>query len=287
MEGELWSTVYHVVLEEGKKRMRRKVSYPDTTVVLTFLYSCWQDRPRSWACRAGNWATRCRPRKLPSESTMSRRLRTASVHALLEAVEQDLRAGFGESWCKWIDAMPLPVGGASRDRQAGVGYGAGQMAKGYKLYAICDGHDALDAWEVWPMNVHEKSVARHLIVALDGQEGYLVGDRMYDANSLYALSSQMGFQLVTPKAYPGGLGHRRQNVHRLRGLALASRPFGRRLLRDRFAVDRHFGQMGNFGGGLNPLPHWVRGLMRVRLWVQGKVILDTARRWLAKHPRTA
>jgi len=213
---------------------------------------------------------------LPCPGTMSIRLRIVSVQRLLREVELRLRLEFGTSWCKWIDGLPLPVGGSTQDRDARYGRAAGVMAKGYKLHAICDAHGALDAWAIEPMNVNEQVVAQILISQLRG-EGYLVGDGEYDSNILYDLSAQAGFQLVAPFRKGTELGHQKHSPQRLRARELLNRPFGQTLLHHRAGIDRFFGHLGNFGGGLGPLPHWVRSLRRVRLWVQGKIILNAIR----------
>jgi len=53
--------------------------------------------------------------------------------------------------------------------------------------------------------------------------------------------------------------------------------FGRGLLWQRKAVERFFGQLTSFGGGLSPLPAWVRTHRRVRRWVQAKLIFNRLR----------
>ena len=216
---------------------------------------------------------------------MSRRLRTPSVRGLLKEVERRLQRRFRTGWCKWIDARPLPVSRVSKDRQARVGYGANGMAKGYKLYAICDASGVLEAWVVLPMNVAEKRVARHLIRRVVGV-GYLVGDTQYDSSRLYDHAARHGFQLVTPRRHGHGLGHRRHSPARLRAIDLLQRPFGQALLNQRYDIDRFFAHMSNFGAGLSPLPNWVRTLHRVRLWVGAKIILNAVRLVL-KHPLAA
>ena len=42
-------------------------------------------------------------------------------------------------------------------------------------------------------------------------------------------------------------------------------------------VERYFGQLTCFGGGLGPLPAWVRRLPRVQRWVTAKLIIYHAR----------
>ena len=216
---------------------------------------------------------------------MSRRLRRPEVRGLLRELEHRLRDRHPACVCKWIDGLPLPVGAASGDRHARWGYGAGAKAKGFKLHALCDASRHWLGWAVTPMNVQEKVVARHLIRQCS-EEGYLVGDGGYDSNRLCELSARQGMQLVTPARAAKGLGHRQYGEHYLRSRELAGRPFGEALLRHRFGIDRLFGQLGNYGGGLSPLPHWVRGLSRVRRWVQTKIILDMIR-WQQKQRVTA
>lgn len=53
--------------------------------------------------------------------------------------------------------------------------------------------------------------------------------------------------------------------------------FGQALLRERGGIERTFGLWGNWGGGLGPLPNWVRRPRRVALWVAGKMIFNGAR----------
>jgi len=204
---------------------------------------------------------------------------------LLRELETQLRQEPPASVCKWIDGLPLPVGGASGDRDARCGYGAGKIAMGYKLHALCDPSRHWVGWCVVPLDKSEKIVARHLIRQCP-EEGYLVGDGEYDCNRLYDLAFGQGMQLLAPPRAGKGLGHRPHSPHRLRCRQLLQGPLGQALLRHRFGIDRLFGQIGNYGGGLSPLPHWVRGLSRVRRWVQAKIILDMIR-WQQKQQLTA
>lgn len=213
---------------------------------------------------------------LPSPATLSRRLRQSDLRSLLRELEHRLRDASPACVCKWIDGMPLPVGGASGDRHAKNGYGAGKIAKGYKLHAISDGSRHWVTWCVLPLNHSEKLVARHLIRHCQ-EEGYLVGDGEYDCNQLFDLAGRQGMQLIARQRKGGALGHRRHSVYRLRCRSLLAKPIGRNLLHHRFGIDRLFGQLGNYGSGLGPLPHWVRGQSRVQRWVQAKIILDQIR----------
>ncbi len=276
MEGELWIETEHIVRIVGRDFQRKRVRYSDADIAVVYLWSVLHDRPVCWACQPANWPLERRPQRLPCPSTMSVRLRTESLRALMAAVEARLRKPVGTSWCKWIDGLPLPVGGATHDPEARPGRAARGLARGYKLHAICDGRGAFDAWVVTPLNVNEQVVARDLIPRLTG-EGYVVGDGAYDSNRLFEVAGEGGFQLIAPYRKGTRLGHTRHSPYRLRCRELLDRPFGQALVRGRYGIDRFFGHLGNFGGGLSPLPHWVRRLHRVRLWVQGKIILHAVR----------
>ena len=285
MESELGPVVYQIVMDAGKGREVKDVTYPDVRIALVYFWAVMHDRPVSWACRPVNWPRATRREGVPVPSTMSRRMRTPSIRRLLEEIERRLRNRFGQSWCKWIDGKPLPVGHSSHDRHARSGYGDGGLAKGYKLYAVCDASGVLDAWRLLPMNVNEKTVAKSLVRHTPG-EGYLVGDALYDSSGLYDEAARWGFRWVAPRQQDGDLGHHYQSPHRLSAMDLLARPFGQALMNQRYDIDRFFGHLTSFGGGLSPLPNWVRTYPRVRLWVHAKIILNMIRIWL-RRPRVA
>jgi hypothetical protein len=45
------------------------------------------------------------------------------------------------------------------------------------------------------------------------------------------------------------------------------------LLKGRAEIERQFGNLTNWGGGLSGLPSWVRTHRRVRRWLQAKLVL--------------
>ena len=277
MEGELWKALYLVVTEVGKHYRSDRMQYSDTTIVLVYLWAVLHDRPVCWACRTKNWALFWQDRPFPSAATMSRRLRSVRVLTLLQAVEQALRKQLPWGWIKVLDAKPLPVGGFSKDRDARWGYATKHKARGYKLFAICDHGQAIDTWTIGPMNQSEASTALQLVPRIEG-EGYLLGDCVYDTNALHDKAGSLGWQLLAPRRRPRTrLGHHAHSPYRLRSLALLKQPFGKDLYTHRACIERHFGQWGNFGGGLAPLPNWVRRPHRVALWVQAKIIINTLR----------
>ena len=278
MEDELWTEVYRIVTEQGKAFRCKRVQHSTRRIVLVYLWAVLHDRPVSWACRHRNWPKD--EHTLPSPSCMSRRLRSHWVQGLLRDVQRQLRECFPPRICRWIDAKPLPIGGSTRDPDAKYGRAAGTMAKGYKLHVICSSIGSLEAWSVLPINVNEKRAARDLVRQVD-REGYLVGDNQYDSNPLYDLAGEHGQQLLSPRRAGTSLGHHRHSAYRLRASEMMAKPLGQALLTSRIGVERFFGHLTNFPGGLSPLPNWVRRLHRVRLWVQAKLIFNAVR--LAKR----
>jgi hypothetical protein len=275
MEGELW---------QGLQRARRRVAlvhheppnnhFTDARIVEVLLWACLHDRPISWACQATHWPPHRRTQELPSPATMSRRLRTLSVLFFLAAIEALLRAEHPQCLVKSVDAMPLPVGSWSKDRNARRGRAGNTFAKGYKLFAIVNG-PVIDAWAIGPMNESESGKAQTLLPRV-GAGAYLLGDALYDSNPLHAVAAALGWQLVAPRKKPGtGLGQRRHQSSRLRSIELLEGPgrFGRELYLQRITVERDFAHVGCFPCGLGPLPRWVRTPFRVALWVQAKLII--------------
>jgi hypothetical protein len=260
---------------------QKRVRFSDLWIALVFLWATTCDRPVCWATRAENWPAEFAWFSPPSPATMSRRLPSESVRRLLDKALAFLNPPDSKGPEHWVDGKPLTVGGATKDPDAKVGRGAGMMAKGYKLHAIWACTGTLEAWSVEPLNVSEPKVAARMVRVLRGP-GYLVGDHLFDWRVLYDLAGDRGIQLVVSPEKNGSPipGRRRQSAHRVIGLRLAHTPFGQAMLHRRFGIDRLFGQLGNFGGGLCPLPNWVRRLPRVRRWVLGKLIWFCFRRQL-------
>ncbi len=280
MEHQLWKAIVAVLAALDKPRTPTRFTFTDERIVGVYYWSVICDRPTSWACRTEHWPLHLRRRPLPSPSVMSRRLRSPSVVALLGALERRVTAPKGPGLFWMIDGKPLPIGGCSKDRQAGYGKAAGGKAKGYKLHALVGSGGDLGGWRVAPMNKDERVMAERLVKAAPPEVvGYLIADANFDSNPLHRVCEARGdLQLVTPRRYgPGkGTGHRKQTAGRLRSIALLENPFpafGGQLCKDRAEVERRFGNLTNWGGGLACLPAWVRTHRRVRRWVQAKLVL--------------
>jgi hypothetical protein len=281
MERELWPLLYRTVRDVARSFSQKYVQIPGWVLIVTMLWAAVHDRPVSWACQANNWATtRLRPTRLPSASTLSRRVDDVGLGLLWRSVEQRLRdlSDCHPALSAILDGKPLPISGVSKDPDAGYGHGAGTMAKGYKLHTIWSTRALPETWEVTPMNTSEKVVAWRLLPQLTGG-GYLLADGNYDANPLFDLARRQGYQLVTPlpRGKKPGSGHHYQSPHRLRSIALMQSVFGRQLYRLRTGIERAYGNATSFGGGLAPLPAWARGLDRVRTWVWAKLLINATR----------
>lgn len=277
MERERWETVYRMLVcwdQWGHRGL-----YSSAVIVAVYFWAVLHDRPVCWACLAKHWPDDISlRRRLPSQATMSRRLRELDVQVLLTKIAERLQTAQGDAAAvKIVDAKPLPVGGYSRDPDARWGYAVRGYLKGYKLFAIWGNGPLPCCWKVGSMNLSEPRVAENLMPQVSGQ-GYLLGDKVYDINRLYDAAHAANHQLLTDRKRPtAGLGHRRHSPHRLRAIALLKTKKGQRLYRQRTCIERQFGGLTNFGGGLAPLPNWVRRLHRVRLWVQAKMIINALR----------
>jgi hypothetical protein len=242
MEGQLWRMIVSVLRELIKRRKRARERFSDEEIVLTFYWSVIHDRPVSWSCRRENWPIWRRRKPVPSSSTMSHRLRSASVRALLDALERRVVRPSENNLYWMIDGKPLVIGGCSKDRQAGYGRAAQSKAKGYKIHALSASDGSIAAWRVAPMNKDERVMAARLLKT-PGLHGYVVADSNFDSNPLHQICDVRGnLQLVTPRRYgPGkGTGHRKQTAGRRRSIALLENPrpeFGEGLLRARKSND--------------------------------------------------
>ena len=85
MEAQLFQTVYRHVWSVPQLPRRQREQYHDRVIVMVYLWSVLHERPVIWACDSDNWPAEP-PWELPSDSTMSRRLRTVGVMQFLEIV---------------------------------------------------------------------------------------------------------------------------------------------------------------------------------------------------------
>ena len=167
MERELWKVLY--TLGRLLDKRRSLGLYRDADIVGAFLWAVAHDRTTNWTTNKKNW-----PAELgiyiPSQSTMSRRLRSTSVRQLMDDMWGNfvLMSVLAKDWVKVVDAKPLPVGGHSKDPDARWGHGVRGFAKGYKLFAIYGEGPLPLTWRVAAMNAGETTIAKGMLPDLQG-----------------------------------------------------------------------------------------------------------------------
>jgi hypothetical protein len=283
MERELWPVLYRLVRRVARDFHQKYVQIQPWVIVAVSLWAILHDRPAEWACDEGNWGgTRLRPWRLPSPSTLSRRAYEVAVGCFWRVLEQRLRDCSEPALVAFLDGKPLPVGGYSKDPDAGYGRGAGTMDKGYKLHTVWSNRAVPEAWDVTSLKVGETTAAHGLFDQTEGG-GYVLADGNYDASELFDAAASAGYQLVVPISHPNaGKGHHHQSPHRLRCIEMMRQDrwtsdFGRTLHKMRTAIERSYGNATSFACGMAPLPNWTRRLKRVRFWVWGKLLINAAR----------
>lgn len=282
MEELRWKEVRSIIRRLAVRRSTSE-TYGAAEIVEVFYWSVIHDRPQGWATFKLNWPIHLRRgRRLPSQGTLSRRLKSPGVVKLLHEVGKvALQKGLELPLVHYIDGKSLVIGGASQDRQAGFGWAVRGKAKGYKIHVLFSENATISGWRRTPMQTSEKQMARRLIREVRPQ-GYIVADAGYDDGKLHDQCRALGdLQLVAPRTKPGrGLGHSRPSPGRLRSIELleVSRSgFGSQLQSLRTDIERWFGRLVSFGGGLSCLPPWVRTYRRVYRWVAAKLVLASLR----------
>jgi hypothetical protein len=279
MERQLWPSLYRRLVRFGTEVRQVGVTHPPHVILMVLLWAAIHERPVGWAGRPSSWAgTDRRPVALPSAATLSRRLRATAIGILLRHFLDGYRAAAPARLVAILDGKPLIVGACSKDADAKAGRVYGGFARGYKLHAVFAGRAVPEVWCVTPLNASEPVTARGLVGhAPPDRGGYLLADGNYDDGRLYDAAQAAGYAPVTPLPANAGGGHRRQSPARLANRDRLARPFGRDLLRQRGQIERDFGNLTAFGGGLQPLPAWVRRAHRVYTWVAAKLAINAAR----------
>ncbi len=281
MDTEVWRGLRSAVRSADRRvpRKGRRTNYSDALIVRMLLWAVWHDRPLCWACDRHHYNTLFRPPHLPSVSQFCRRVKTPRVQAMLQAVNDYLTRGGEPIRLSFLDGKPLPISFCSRDPDARIGYATRGFAKGYKLHAWAANDGRILRFAVRPMNEGEAKVARDFAESMAG--GLVLADANYDTRQLYQALGARGAQLLTPlkriAVNPGPLRRmgpeRRFAIH----LHAFSADDYRALLDLRDQIERIFSALTCFGGGLTPLPSWVRRLDRVTRWVTAKIAVYHAR----------
>ena len=197
---------------------------------------------------------------------------------MLKQIEQHVLTPRDACQLVWlVDGKPLPIGGCSKDRQAGYGRAASGMARGYKLHALIGKNGRIAQWRVAPMNKDERTMAKRMVKS-SNISGYIVGDKNYDSNPLHQICDNTGRLQLIARRRKGSHRALAKGPHaagRLRSKDILEDPypeFGTDLLKQRNSIERFFANLCNWGGRLNGLPAWVRTWRRVHRWVQAKLI---------------
>ena len=288
-EREQWRAVLSAVKRAARRlpKPRRRPKFADWLVVAMYLWSVWHDRCLSWACDRDHYGRLFRPRKLPSVSQFTRRLKTQRCRQILQWVHEELAEVGLASPVSYFDGKPLLVGGASKDRDARRGYAVGGYAKGYKLHAWATEDGRVPVFCVTGLHAGECPVAEALCASLPplGPYSVVLADTNYDDRDLHKGINPLGGVLVSPlkkqQQFPPEQGRHEVTLRQMgpgrRELvgAWASTPhLVRFVLKGRARVENIFSRL-TFAG-LGHLPPFVRGLGRVTRWVGGKLILHHA-----------
>ncbi|HEX8554712.1 MAG TPA: transposase [Sphingomonas sp.] len=294
MDRERWRTVLVAVRRAaravGWNGGRRRPVYGNALIVALYMWSVWHDRPLCWASQREHYSRLFRPRRLPSVSQFTRRIKSDDCQRILQLVHDAFAGGRQLTDVAYLDGKPLPVSPVSKDPDATRGKVSGGFARGYKLHALVNRRRRIVAWSVMGLNVDEKTVARDaLLPRLPplAPDALVLADSTYDSAPLHAaLATQAEVRLIHPlrgQHRAGGIRRaaklrqmpatRRALVH-----AWEEHPALTRLvMKARNEIERVFGTLTCTAGGLAGLPAWVRTLARVRRWVGVKIILYNVR----------
>lgn len=268
--------------DRAVKRRGRKMVYTDRQIVKMLFWTIKHDRPLCWGCERGSYAGGVyRPKQLPSVSQFCRRAQSPRVVAMIEHVSRRLARPRESVSVVSVDGKALPISDYSTDKDATNGWGTGRFQRGYKLHGCVGDDNRFVGFQVHPMNVSEQVAARDLLDAAVKPGVLALGDTNYDSSPLHAICRARGGRLLTPlKGRARSAGQiSRMDPGRIDAMRLWDHhpEEASRLLHERDRIERVFATLGNAGDGLKGLPHWVRGLEKVRRWVTGKIIFYHAR----------
>lgn len=283
MDRNVWKQISRAVRSAERRiapRGRTPV-YRDRLIVLMYFWSVWHDRPLCWACARGHYSALFRPRRLPSVSQFCRRVKTARIEAMIRLVNERLARDPASSTLAFIDGKALPVSETSRDPDARTGRGNGKFSRGYKMHALASEHGRITAFRVHPMNAAEPRVTREELVTHVPPGLIVLADGNYDSRFLYQAIEERGSRFFTPqKKNARSEAAIRKTVPARRAAIEYWRDhprLARRLYRLRGKIERIFSALTTFGGGLGPLPTWVRRMERVERWITAKLAIYHAR----------
>ena len=303
MDGRLWERLYREIRRVGKTlpvryRTGRPRVYGTDDILAVWAFASLNDWPISvtrnrlaksatgwWLRRHWHW-----PKHLPSIATLTRRARAPDFRWALRKLLQRLR--------RWLRCKPktfvvmdstfLLTGPYSRDSQSRWTCHGGKWFKGYALHVMVDDAGVLWAWHVTSANVQEMKVARRLVrqIAARDETGvqWGIADKGYDSEPLHQLiRRRLDAQLVAPLNRRGGKTDvwRRRQPGRDACDRLVATKKGQALLRERSVVER-WNSWFKGNSNVSMLPYHVRGLRRVRQWIDLKLAVFFVHQCLLK-----
>ena len=91
MERELWPLLYQELRAAARDFRQKYVRHQPWAVAAVLLWAALHDRPLSWACQPRHWSTtRLRPASVPSQPTVSRRVRRTAFGCFLNRLTERL-----------------------------------------------------------------------------------------------------------------------------------------------------------------------------------------------------
>jgi len=281
MDRTIWKIILQATHQAQRQlpKPRRRPRYPDWLIVAMFLWSVWHHRPLFWACQRSHYGDLFRPRKIPSVSQFTRRIKTARCQQILQQVHDQLsQMGLAAS-ISYLDGKPMLVSPVSKDKDARRGRVSGGFAKGYKLHVWATENGRIPLWGVTSLNTGECPVAQQLCLRMPqlANDSLVMADGNYDSKDLHNLIAWRNGRLLAP---PKGMAQhpvtlRQMGAVRREALRVwrESESLAKLLMRQRIAVENIFSRICE----LSRLPSWARGLKRVTRWVGGVLILYHAR----------
>ncbi len=283
MDKRTWGILTRIIVSVNRAvgRIGRRPVYSDVLILRMYFWCVWHDRPLQWVCQRSSLHRLFRPRQLPSRSQFCRRVKTTRFARLVQEVQRRVSVIDDQQLLMFMDGKALPVSESTTDPDATTGRGNGRFSRGYKLHVLAADNGRIAAFSVRPLNEHEVPVASEHLVPNVPPGTMVLCDGNYDSNELYDHVHAQRAWLFTP------LKGKAKSGYRLRHMSQARKEVMRmweqrpevcwRIYRPRGAVERVFSAISCLGGGLSPLPAWVRRLERVTRWVTAKVILYNAR----------
>jgi hypothetical protein len=286
LERQQWRTVLSAVKRASRRlpKPKRRPKFPDGLIVAMYLWATWHDRCLSWACDRTHYGRLFRPRKLPSVSQFSRRIKSGRCRQILQWAHEELAEVGLSSPVSYFDGKPLLVSPVSKDRDAKRGRVSGGWGKGYKLHVWATEDGRVPLFCVTGLQVGECPVAEALCSLMPplGPYSVVLTDTNYDDRDLHKAINPLGGVLVSPlkkqEQFPPEQGRHEVTLRQMgpgrRELvsAWADTPeLVRFVLKSRARVENIFSRLTL--AGLGYLPPFVRGADRVTRWAGGKLIL--------------